>query len=94
MSTSLPSPILGELEQWSTTEEGQFFERKSAFHRDPRNKRPRNAREIAWDVVETLAAMANADGGEMIVGLEDDGTVTGVPLPENRFARDSHPQGL
>ncbi len=85
MSTSLPPPTLEELEQWKGTEEGQFFERKSAFHGDPHNKRPRNARDVAWDVAETLAAMANADGGDLIVGLENDGTVTGVPVPDNRL---------
>ena len=36
------------------------------------------------DVAETLAAMANADGGELVVGIEDDGAVTGVRQPEDR----------
>lgn len=38
------------------------------------------------DVAETLAAMANADGGELVVGIEDDGAVTGVRQPEDRLA--------
>ncbi len=37
------------------------------------------------DVAETLAAMANADGGELVVGIEDDGAVTGVCQPEDRL---------
>ena len=37
------------------------------------------------DVAETLAAMANADGGELVVGIENDGTVTGVSQPEDRL---------
>jgi ATP-dependent DNA helicase RecG len=36
-------------------------------------------KEVLQDVAETLVAMANADGGTVAVGLEDDGTVTGVP---------------
>jgi len=37
------------------------------------------------DVAETLAAMANADGGELAVGIENDGTVTGVSVQEDRM---------
>jgi len=31
------------------------------------------------DIAETLVSFANADGGELIVGMEDDGEVTGIP---------------
>jgi ATP-dependent DNA helicase RecG len=37
------------------------------------------------DVVETLLAMANADGGELVVGIEDDGTLTGIPHPADKL---------
>ncbi|MBI4714562.1 MAG: putative DNA binding domain-containing protein [Nitrospirae bacterium] len=69
---------------WSTLPEGQFFDRKSAFDRSGSRPKHRKARDIAWDIVETLSAMADADGGELIVGIEDDGTVTGVPHPEDK----------
>jgi ATP-dependent DNA helicase RecG len=68
-----------EVLRWSTTKEGQFFERKSAITREKGSARPRPLRTIAWDIAETLTAMANADGGELVVGIEDDGSVTGVP---------------
>lgn len=74
-----------EIERWSSGPEGQFFERKSAYDRSgPRLKR-RRAAALAKDIVETLAAMANADGGELVVGLEDDGQFSGVPHPEDRI---------
>jgi ATP-dependent DNA helicase RecG len=38
------------------------------------------------DVAETLAAMGNADGGELVLGIEDDGAVTGVRQPEDRLS--------
>ena len=40
---------------------------------------PRNVKDVCQDVGETLVAFANADGGELFVGVEDDGTITGVP---------------
>jgi len=69
------------LERWTSQEEGQFFERKSAYERHDGRQR-RHAQEVAKDVSETLVAMANADGGELVVGIEDDGQVTGVPYGE------------
>jgi ATP-dependent DNA helicase RecG len=77
---------MDDVVRWSTADESQYFERKSAYHRDAGQRRQRNARDIAWDIVETLAAMANADGGELVVGLEDDGTVSGVPHPAAKVA--------
>jgi predicted HTH transcriptional regulator len=29
--------------------------------------------------------MANADGGALVIGVEDDGTVSGVDYPEDRL---------
>lgn len=70
---------MDDIVRWSALPEGQFFERKSAFDRSgPRPKR-RKASDLALDIAETLSAMANADGGELVVGIENDGTVTGVP---------------
>ncbi|GIV15260.1 MAG: ATP-dependent DNA helicase RecG [Armatimonadota bacterium] len=42
-------------------------------------RQPRSIKEVARDVAETLAAMANAEGGTLALGIEDDGTVSGVP---------------
>jgi ATP-dependent DNA helicase RecG len=73
---------MDEIARWSSMAEGQFFERKSAYDRSGPRPRRRNAKDIISDIVETLSAMANADGGELVLGMEDDGTVTGVPHPE------------
>lgn len=59
--------------------ESHFREFKSAFQGLATRKRAREAKHIARDVGETLVAFANADGGTLIVGVEDDGTVTGLP---------------
>jgi hypothetical protein len=53
--------------------EGQFFERKSCFDRSGAKTKLRPAKDVAKDIVETLSAMANADGGTLVVGIEDDG---------------------
>jgi ATP-dependent DNA helicase RecG len=58
--------------------EGQFREFKSAYEGPPANKVARSVRSICKDIGEALVAFANADGGELLVGVEDDGTLTGT----------------
>ncbi|MDQ7029465.1 MAG: putative DNA binding domain-containing protein [Ardenticatenia bacterium] len=70
-----------------TQEEGQFYERKSCSDRSGRRPKRRNAREVARDVAETLSAMANADGGVVALGIEDDGTPTGVNYPQKHLQK-------
>lgn len=79
--------------RWSTLPEGQFFDRKSAFDRSGSRHKQRKASDIAWDIAETLSAMANADGGELVVGIEDAGTVTGVPHPADKVGLFLHAPG-
>lgn len=71
-----------DIARWSGLTEGQFFERKTAFEKP--GTRCRKATSIAWDIAETLSAMANADGGELVVGMEDAGQPTGVPHPPDK----------
>ncbi len=59
--------------------ESHFREFKSALEGPPERKRPRPLRPLCEQIGEALVAFANADGGELLVGVEDDGTVTGVP---------------
>lgn len=59
--------------------ESHFREFKSAYEGRPDSKRPRRIVEVCRDVAEALVAFANADGGDLIIGVEDDGTITGVP---------------
>lgn len=63
--------------------ESHFREFKSAYAGAPSDKAPRPARDIAVDIGRTLVAFANADGGELLIGVEDDGTVTGLPQSED-----------
>jgi ATP-dependent DNA helicase RecG len=41
---------------------------------------------VCKDIAETLVAFANADGGELFVGVEDDGIVSGVHYKDAQFA--------
>jgi len=59
--------------------ESHFREFKSAFQGATASKRPRPVRDLCVDIGEALVAFANADGGELLIGVEDDGTVTGIP---------------
>lgn len=63
--------------------ESQFREFKSAYEGPRDSQQPRDARDIAEDIGRTLVGFANADGGELLVGVEDDGTITGVPHKQN-----------
>src|SRR5690242_10503137 len=62
--------------------ESHFREFKSALAGSPTSKRPRDPKAIRRDIGEALVAFANADGGELLVGVEDDGRVTGTPHNE------------
>jgi ATP-dependent DNA helicase RecG len=58
--------------------ESHFREFKSALEGPPANKAPRDPRDVCEDIGKTLVAFANADGGELLVGIEDDHSVTGL----------------
>ena len=57
--------------------ESHFREFKSALE-GPGRRRPRKVASVATDIGETLVAFANADGGTLLVGVEDDGVVSGI----------------
>jgi ATP-dependent DNA helicase RecG len=62
--------------------EGQYFDRKSLWHGPRDDWRPRKRDEVRDEIAEYVAAFANADGGTLVLGVEDDGEVTGqVILP-------------
>lgn len=56
--------------------------------RAPQTKKiPRPKRDIAKDICSTLVGFANADGGSLLVGVEDDGRITGLSdLNENTIS--------
>jgi len=66
-------------------QEGQFFERKSCYDRSKGKPKLRPVRDVTRDLAETLAAMANADGGSLVLGIEDDGAVSGADYPKDRL---------
>ena len=68
-----------------TLGESPFREFKSALH-GPDRKSPRKVSLVAKDIAETLVAFANADGGTLIVGAEDDGTISGLSYAEDDIA--------
>jgi ATP-dependent DNA helicase RecG len=59
--------------------ESHFREFKSALDRREAQPKPRNPKDLLRTIAEVLIAFANADGGELLLGVEDDGNVTGVP---------------
>lgn len=59
-----------ELNHFSTRQEDHFFDRKSAQIRPAK-------------LSQTFSSLANADGGEIFVGLEDDGTFKGFASIED-----------
>ncbi len=75
-----------EIQRLIKQPEGQFFEKKSCLEKKADGRtRSRKAKDVAKDVAETLSAMANADGGSLILGVEDDDTVSGVNHPSDRI---------
>ncbi len=64
-------------------DEGQHFDRKSLYEGAEGAKRPRNRRAVRDQVAEYIAAFANAEGGVLILGIEDDRTITGYQLPQD-----------
>lgn len=58
--------------------ESHFREFKTALEGKPDNKKPRGTTAICREIGEALVAFTNADGGELIIGVEDDGEITGL----------------
>lgn len=72
-------PFLGQ-------KEGQHFERKSMWHGPAGRKQSRDRQKVREEAAEYVAAFANADGGVLLLGIEDNGTVTGHDLPAKVLA--------
>lgn len=59
--------------------ESYIREFKSAFEGPPSNKQPRPIKTMVREIGEQLICFANADGGDLLIGVEDNGQITGVP---------------
>jgi ATP-dependent DNA helicase RecG len=66
--------------------ESHFREFKSGLEGKPGEKQPRTIKEVCIDIARTLVAFANADGGELLVGVEDDGTVSGLDYTDSQIS--------
>ncbi len=68
--------------------ESYYREFKSAFKSEFENgvekKQPRDLKEVCQNIGKTLVAFANADGGELFIGIEDDNTVSGLPFSDEK----------
>lgn len=67
--------------------ESHFREFKSGWEGPIGQKTPLGWKHIAKKIGDTLVGFANADGGELLVGVEDDGEVTGLELSSEDIRR-------
>lgn len=58
--------------------ESHFREFKSAVQGPPEKKNSRDPKAVCRDIGEALVAFSNADGGELLIGVEDNGDISGV----------------
>ena len=65
--------------------ESHYREFKSAYQGKPGEKVPRDFKEICRSAAKELTAFANADGGELFIGIEDNGEVTGIPYSDDKL---------
>ena len=67
--------------------ESHFREFKSCLEGPSSKRVPRIPRDVAQDIGETLVGFANADGGDLLVGVEDDGKITGIDYKEDSLEK-------
>jgi ATP-dependent DNA helicase RecG len=70
-----------KLRELIASDEGQYHDRKSLFEGPPGRKRTRDRREVRDQIAEQVAGFANADGGVVVFGVEDDRSITGHLYP-------------
>ncbi len=66
--------------------ESYYREFKSALEGPANNKLPRDIKDVCYDIAKTLVAFANADGGELFIGIEDDNTISGLPYTVEKIS--------
>jgi ATP-dependent DNA helicase RecG len=76
-------------------EHGQFLEFLSAYDYRRGAAQKKREEELSRDIVRVISAMANADGGTLLVGVEPDKSVTGIPYEHDELQALLHaPQNL
>jgi ATP-dependent DNA helicase RecG len=71
-----------ELRRLLEQDEGQYLELKSVWDRSGAAPKLLPRKTVRDTIAEAVAAFANADGGTLILGVEDDGVPTGHSYPE------------
>lgn len=64
---------------------GQFLEFISAYEYRRASGQKKREEELAREIVRVLSGMANADGGTVLVGVEPDKSVTGIPYEQEEL---------
>jgi ATP-dependent DNA helicase RecG len=64
---------------------GQFLEFLSAYEYKRGSAHQKNEHELARDIARILSSMANADGGILLVGVEPDRSITGLPYERDEI---------
>ncbi len=84
-----------KLETLLKEDRGQFFEFVSAYEQKKRGTRTKRPRDLAREIARILNGMANADGGGLLVGIEPDKSLTGLPFSEQEIRElEEVPQNL
>ena len=73
----IPLLTTAELRTILSRGEGQFVEFKSAWDHATTPPKPLWCRALRDKIADVVAAFANADGGLLLIGVDDDGTATG-----------------
>lgn len=68
-----------EIDKYLKQERGQFLDFISAYDYRRGEGHEKREDDLAREIVRSLSGLANADGGTLIVGIEPDKSVTGVP---------------
>jgi len=71
-----------ELRALLLREEGQVLDFKSLWDKSGSPPRVVDRRAVRDWIAEYVAAFANADGGTLVLGVDDDGTPSGHGYPE------------
>ena len=66
-------------------ERGQFLEFVSAHEYRRGGGQKKREEDLAREIVRVLSGMANADGGTLLVGVEPDKSVTGIPYDHDEL---------
>jgi ATP-dependent DNA helicase RecG len=66
-------------------ERGQFLEFLSAFEYRRGGAQRKKEEDLGREIARVLSGMANADGGTLLVGVEADKSVTGIPLDHDEL---------